>query len=357
MYDIYGAPGFLAAYNAGPGRLDDYLTRNRTLPAETRRYVASIGPRITGYEPQRPSPGAQYAMNALPLDIAAGPRYPQLATQFASAEPAAPIVLNPPRPITLNSPTEVAEAPGPFIKLNAPALDREPVIAEPVAPHPVAVAQAAPAQRYIQLSAPAAGPDSADRFAALEPARSLLGAARRGPHRGRARRRAAACRSRLPPSPTPRPAQFAHRSGFGPARPIEVAEFPEPPRPPSQRFAAAAELMPLGPHSHGFGFIPAANAAPVRPAPAITATNGAWAVQVGAFANHNMASAATEAAREHVRDVLGSARTVVAGVHGGGGTLYRARLGGLSREAAAHACERLSQARTSCMVVSPEAQR
>ena len=29
MYDIYGAPGFLAAYNAGPRRLDDYLSNNR----------------------------------------------------------------------------------------------------------------------------------------------------------------------------------------------------------------------------------------------------------------------------------------------------------------------------------------
>ena len=25
MYDVYGSPGFLAAYNAGPRRLDDYL--------------------------------------------------------------------------------------------------------------------------------------------------------------------------------------------------------------------------------------------------------------------------------------------------------------------------------------------
>ena len=76
MYDIYGSPGFLAAYNAGPGRLDDYLTRNRTLPEETRRYVAAIGPRIAGAEPRTPSPGEQYAMNSLPLDIAGGPRYP-----------------------------------------------------------------------------------------------------------------------------------------------------------------------------------------------------------------------------------------------------------------------------------------
>ena len=56
MYDIYGSPGFLAAYNAGPGRLDDYLTRSRTLPEETRRYVASIGPRLGGElaEPRLP---------------------------------------------------------------------------------------------------------------------------------------------------------------------------------------------------------------------------------------------------------------------------------------------------------------
>ncbi|EUK19180.1 murein transglycosylase [Commensalibacter papalotli (ex Servin-Garciduenas et al. 2014)] len=55
MYDIYGSPGFLAAYNGGPGRLDDFLTRNRTLPLETRRYVASIGPRIQGFNPNRRS--------------------------------------------------------------------------------------------------------------------------------------------------------------------------------------------------------------------------------------------------------------------------------------------------------------
>ncbi|MGI4976460.1 MAG: lytic transglycosylase domain-containing protein, partial [Janthinobacterium lividum] len=46
MYDVYGSPGFLAAYNAGPGNLDAYLTRGRRLPAETRRYVAMIAPYI-----------------------------------------------------------------------------------------------------------------------------------------------------------------------------------------------------------------------------------------------------------------------------------------------------------------------
>lgn len=75
MYDIYGSPGFLAAYNAGPYRLDDYLANNRPLPDETRRYVAMIGPAIAGIEPNHRSPAEQYAMNALPIDIPPGPRF------------------------------------------------------------------------------------------------------------------------------------------------------------------------------------------------------------------------------------------------------------------------------------------
>ncbi|PYD80189.1 transglycosylase SLT domain-containing protein [Komagataeibacter sucrofermentans] len=51
MYDIYGSPGFLAAYNSGPGRLDDFVDHYHTLPKETRDYVAAIGPRIAGSSP------------------------------------------------------------------------------------------------------------------------------------------------------------------------------------------------------------------------------------------------------------------------------------------------------------------
>jgi soluble lytic murein transglycosylase-like protein len=46
MYDRYGADGFLAAYNAGPGRYEDYARRGRPLPAETVNYVARIAPRL-----------------------------------------------------------------------------------------------------------------------------------------------------------------------------------------------------------------------------------------------------------------------------------------------------------------------
>jgi len=46
MYDRYGAPGFLAAYNAGPSRLDSYLVGGDSLPDETVNYVAAIAPRL-----------------------------------------------------------------------------------------------------------------------------------------------------------------------------------------------------------------------------------------------------------------------------------------------------------------------
>ncbi len=42
MFDRYGETGFLAAYNAGPQRYEDYLFRGRPLPAETTDYVARL---------------------------------------------------------------------------------------------------------------------------------------------------------------------------------------------------------------------------------------------------------------------------------------------------------------------------
>ncbi len=48
MHDRYGSPGFLAAYNAGPQRYDEYLAGVRALPAETRAYVAMLAPLIGG---------------------------------------------------------------------------------------------------------------------------------------------------------------------------------------------------------------------------------------------------------------------------------------------------------------------
>lgn len=41
LFDRYGSPGWIAAYNAGPGRYEASL-KGRSLPAETRAYVAAV---------------------------------------------------------------------------------------------------------------------------------------------------------------------------------------------------------------------------------------------------------------------------------------------------------------------------
>jgi soluble lytic murein transglycosylase-like protein len=46
LSDRYGTPGFLAAYNAGPGRYERHLATGRPLPEETQTYVATLEPMI-----------------------------------------------------------------------------------------------------------------------------------------------------------------------------------------------------------------------------------------------------------------------------------------------------------------------
>jgi cell division septation protein DedD len=237
MYDIYGSPGFLAAYNAGPNRLDDYLSNNRPLPDETRHYVAMIGPNIVGVYPDHRSPAEQYAMNALPTYIPPGNRY------------------------------------------------------------------------------------------------------------GRA-------------------AQFASRNGGGgrvPAQvPVQVAQLPEPPRPavmaPPQQYALVAPPPP--PPGRGFHLISSANAEPVpfRHYAAAAPAKGEWAIQVGAFARESEANLALGSARVHAHVELAVAHPYVASVRMSHGVLWRARLTGLSHEAAAQACEKLGRMRMGCVVVSPDSQ-
>ncbi len=246
MYDLYGAPGFLAAYNAGPKRLDEYLANQAGLPAETRRYVAMVGPRIEGTYPQSRSSADLYAMNRIPDDIPPGLRYPPAhpAARYAKAQT------------------------------------------------PVHYAAAAPKGHYVQ-----------GRFV-HEPVR----------------------------------------------RATEVAQLPEPPRPAREPHEYA--YAPPTPPRRGFHLIQPANAATLplrRGGP----TSGGWGIQVGAFADLDQATAAADAARAHAHLVLAHAGVRVGALHEAHNrTLYRARLGGLSRAAAVEACRSLH---TSCMVISPSA--
>ncbi len=237
LYDMFGSPGFLAAYNAGPGRLDDYLTRNRGLPDETRRYVARIGPNLGGDLPRRAVETPQYAM--LPMNIPAGPRYPRGRRM----------------------------------------------------PAPVALAQNRPAP---------------SGYARVPVQTAVL---------------------------TPPPAQPA------PA-PVQLAAVSQPPAAPARPggFRLIAPAM--------------ADTAPVQRGGPVS---GGWAIQVGAYTSESQARAATTNAKRQAA-VLAAARATVGSVRQGNGTLYRARLTGLSHEAATSACEKIARGRNGCIVISPDAQ-
>lgn len=81
MHDRYGSPGFLAAYNAGPGRYEDYRDRHRPLPPGMVAYVAALVPFV-----------GDGAIDGPVLVAAADPwswtRAPLFITRSASAETA-----------------------------------------------------------------------------------------------------------------------------------------------------------------------------------------------------------------------------------------------------------------------------
>ncbi|MGH7043382.1 MAG: SPOR domain-containing protein, partial [Acetobacteraceae bacterium] len=114
---------------------------------------------------------------------------------------------------------------------------------------------------------------------------------------------------------------------------------PSPPRPPRM----------------GFRLVPTAFAEPPPP-PRSFGVAGHWAVQVGAFSDPAQARHATGEARVQARATLGGAHPLVEAVRHGHAVLWRARLAGLSREAAMRACTQLSQHHEACMVLSPDAQ-
>src|SRR5215211_365099 len=128
MYDLYGSPAFLAAYNAGPRRLEDYLWNGRGLPGETRNYVARIGPNIMGTHPSRRAAPEIYAAAEIPLYIPAGPRRMDTATMLALREqrdaqqPGIQVAQLPPGPIVRMDPipdgsTYAAESAGPPVRV------------------------------------------------------------------------------------------------------------------------------------------------------------------------------------------------------------------------------------------------
>ena len=270
MYDRYGSPGFLAAYNAGPARVDDYLAGEGSLPNETVNYVASIAPHLGGGgDALAPAPVERAPVQtAPPVELAAASRSDGCWHDPDRAfDPAAACE---PRP--LPAPIDVA------VPIPAPA----PVVAQ------------------VECA-------SANRDSAFDPG--------------------APCQ----PAPVQEAVYRAAPSAIGayvPLAPPSGMAAPPPP-PVVQRVSYA-------------------------PARAVATYGGAWAIQVGAFGQPGEARFATAMARDAAPGPLVAAREVVMPVPGlGRGALYRARLAGLDRGAAAAACTQLRGRDMPCMLVQP----
>ena len=388
MYELYGSPGFLAAYNGGPRRLEEYLWSGKNLPAETRNYVARIGPRIEGAHPNRRAAPEIYAAAELPLNIPPGPRRGNTATMLALREqrnavdpgvrvatlPAGPVVRMDPIPdgstytqvaslepsagtvvrmepipdgSTYRAPSGGGSSDGVYggaaaLPMPAPAAPAAPIV--PVAGTSIALASlpmpAPPAPAPSPVASPASSPAPAPIAAPsapppVAPVPSLLASANAAPARAAERPSAASVVARYAPKA-------------------------EPAQPQPQQLALAE--TPRG-GLRGFSLVGVANAStlpaqalrPATPAPksatpAALPSGGSWGVQVGAFANTAQARSAADEARGRLR--LGNARTTVESVAQGRNTLYRARVMNLSREDAQSACEKL-RSRGACIIVSP----
>ena len=289
MYQKYGAPAFLAAYNAGPQRLDDYLGNGRALPNETIDYVASIAPNL-GTEIAMSGPLASYATGSgdnsseAPVQLAAYrvPTYQSSGSEGRAAQPAA----------CWHDPDAAYDP-------DAPCQAPPPVEAPPPieAPAPVEVAAYVPVQ-------------SAMAYPRLPPPSSQLQA---GSSAGCVRDPDAAYDA--PCSPRPIPAAIPYAA----------------PAPMVMRVSARVAVPAAAPVAYGSWAIQ------------VGAFNS---VDQARFAT-------TMARQADYARLAGSQSVVQQTTPFGHGVLYRARLAGLARTDARSACATLRSQNIPCMVVTP----
>jgi hypothetical protein len=112
LIERFGVPNFLAAYNAGPARLEDHLHRGRPLPKETQRYLAQIG-ELSFEAPSTPLPAERSALQLL-ASVTVDPNVPRSSPQMNSGSASAPRIIGTPidgighrRPKKIAAPNEL----------------------------------------------------------------------------------------------------------------------------------------------------------------------------------------------------------------------------------------------------------
>jgi cell division septation protein DedD len=301
MYDRFGAPGFLAAYNAGPDRVDSYLAGRASLPDETVNYVAAITPNLGNDVPL----SGRFAVASARSGRAA--RYTPTVTSLAAGCDLN-AAYNPSHPCTI--------------------LEQ-------------AAVQPAPIQT---ASATQLGANGCDLNAAYDPSYPCTSLPQTAA--------VSAVTRPAVPQPTGYGVQLASADGcdpnaaYNPNRPCHVATPVSSATPARSHQVAAATSS---------AYYPPAKPSPPPQRPSHAAeTGGDWAIQVGAFANPGLARAVAEGARAQAPHELHSAALALQPTAPfGGKVLYRARLAHLSANAATNACTRLNQRQLPCVVVRP----
>jgi hypothetical protein len=404
LYDLFGSPGFLAAYNAGPQRLNEYLADGRPLPDETTHYVAMIQPYIQGDMPQGRSPADQFAMNSMsapsgrPYNGGAGASLAETgggpvsgggSSDDSLAETggglvsgggahgggsAAVVAMN--EAVSPTPDDQTAESGTDALNSQQVALHSAQLVANGGGAVPADLMTAtddprpSPAQLAQEEAAATAGAPAQEQ-AAYQPAvieQSPVTATAAPPlpaarpvfqvapsyqpsyaHAAPVPAGTRLAQNNLPP-PAPAPAIIA---AYAPPE-TRRSYVPAPIIGPGgmQNLAMEADTPSYRPRARGgLHFISQAEA-DTMPLYS-TAHSGGWAIQVGAYGDASEARAAVESARRHERYELAAARTIVMPVHVSQRLLYRARLSGLSESTAVNACEAI-RGRSPCMVLSPD---
>ena len=304
MYDRYGAPGFLAAYNAGPDRVDSYLAGKGPLPDETVNYLAAITPNL-GSEVPRSGPFAMYASRA------GRAQRPTIASLAAGCDVNAAYDPNHPCTTLLHA----AE--------------------QPAATQPAYTQQAYASEAVVRR----VGTGGCDLDAAYDPAHPCTSSAQSVAVSSAASvQRAPAAGVQLASA-----ANCDPNAAFNPARPCHAATA-----------ASAVVLPPARVRPASAPFHQPTTASPHALPNRSHEPGGGWAIQVGAFASPGLARTVAEGARAQAPDQLRSAALALQPTAPfGSKVLYRARLANLSAGAASSACARLNHRQLPCVVVPP----